>query len=669
MRKNYYKSAVSVLRKAMAVWCGVLVLFLVGCGSATKMVVKSPDASIEVQLSVTEQGGLQYSVIKQGDVVLLPSKLGVTLSDLTGQNKPKQDFRQGLNVTSYTESTVHDRYTMIQGKQKSITYTANEAVYTVENSQGATFDIVFRVSNDGVAFQYSFPNPRNVLTQVSGEYTSFSFDETARAWLQPVAVAQTGWSNTNPSYEEHYQLNAPVGKESSSPAGWVFPALFKSGEHWLLVTEAGISSDFHASRLQATSTGGEYFIGGPMAAEVTSLKGKPGELLAQSDTAFRSPWRIVLVGGLETIIESTLGTDLAEPAISDMPFVKPGVASWSWALLKDASVNYETSKEFISYASDMGWPYTLIDADWDRNIGYERMQELSDFAAEKNVGLLVWYNSSGDWNTTEYTPKSALLTRSQRRAEFSKLQKMGIKGVKIDFFPGDGKSVIDYYHQLARDAADFELLVNYHGSSLPRGLQRTYPNMMTMESVHGFEMITFLQPSADKAAEHMAMLPFTRNAFDPMDFTPTTFFDIPNIERRTKNGFEIALPVLFLSGIQHIAETAEGMANVPDFVRQYMKDIPVAWDESKLLAGFPGEYVVVARRDGDRWFLAGINAKSEPLTVNLDLSFIGGTQGKIIQDSSSKKDVMLGINTLTASDHVEVNMDAFGGFVATFSVE
>lgn len=632
---------------------GLLVVALSACGGNKEFQIASPDSSVTVLLNLDEQGQPFYSVLKDNRVVLQPSRLGVVLD--------QQAFQEGLTIHDVSSSTVEDHYTMVQGKQKNITYLANERVFQVKNKNQESILVAFRVSDDGVAFQYRFPNPDNVHTVVNQELTSFSFPEETKAWLQPVAVAQTGWSNTNPSYEEHYQMNIPVGTASPSPAGWIYPALFNVGNDWVLVTEAGMNGDYHASRLHAVSTNGEYTLGEPMEPEVFSIEGKKGDRLAQSNTAFHSPWRILLVGDLSTIIQSTLGTDLADPAIAEMPFVKPGIASWSWALLKDASVNYDTSKEFIDYASDMGWAYTLIDADWDRNIGYEKMKQLADYAASKNVGLLVWYNSSGDWNITEYSPKSALLTREQRRTEFAKLQAMGIKGVKIDFFPGDGKSVMEYYNELAIDAADFELLLNYHGSSLPRGLQRTYPHMMTMEAVHGFEMITFLQPSADRAAEHMAMLPFTRNAFDPMDFTPTTFFDIPNIERRTKNGFELALPVLFLSGIQHIAETAENMAKVPAFVKAYMKDIPVAWDESKLLSGFPGEHVVVARRDGDRWFISGINATDASIKLNLDLSFMGKASGQLITDGDGP--IGLTAATITASSETTIEMVTNGGFV------
>jgi len=623
---------------------------LAACGDQRGHILYSPNGNIAVTL---EPDGAKYSVSRNGETVLKPSQLGVVLDG--------SDLSQGLALEAAEEPVqVRGDYSMVQGKRRAISYSANEQLFHFRNGDGERLDIAFRVSDDGVAFQYRFPGQSDTVKVVEEEHTSFAFAEDTRAWLQPVAEAQTGWSNTNPSYEEHYQMDIPVGEASPSPAGWIFPALFHTAGGWALISEADMDGNYHASRLRAESPGGEYRIGMPMAAEVFT----GGDLKARSTLPFRSPWRFIAVGELADLVESTLGTDLAQPAVAEMDWVRPGTASWSWALLKDESVNYQTQIRFIDYAAQMGWPYTLVDADWDRNIGYEKTAELADYAAKKNVRLLLWYNSSGDWNKTEYTPKGALLNRDKRRAEFARLQQMGIAGVKIDFFAGDGQSMIAYYRELLEDAADYELLVNFHGATLPRGLQRTFPNLMTAEAVHGFEMITFMQKSADLAAAHMAMLPFTRNAFDPMDFTPTAFSEIPNIERRTSNGFELALPVLFLSGIQHIAETGEGMAQVPDYVRDFMRAVPVAWDESRLVDGYPGKFAVIARRAGDTWYLAGINGEDETRNLQLDLSFLGSRVGTLITDGDTPREFVR--SEVETGSVVAVEMQGRGGFVMKF---
>lgn len=627
---------------------------LLGCAKEEAAVLASPDKNIEVSVYLDKQEIPHYSITYQGQAVLQESQLGIALADA--------DFTRGLTLVQVAPpTTVNDSYELWTGKKSQVSYRANEQVFSFENASQRKLDIIFRVSNDGVAFRYQLTDSSTGIKQVTQEATSFALPENSRAWLQPMSVAQTGWMNTNPSYEEHYQLDIPVGTSSPTEAGWVFPALFKSGEHWMLITEAAMDGKFHASRLQQDSAGGEYKIGFPMAAEVYT----DGVLLAQSTLPLASPWRIITVGSLATIMESTLGTDLAEPIIEmNTDFIKPGIASWSWGLLKDDATVYEVQKQFIDYAADMNWPYTLVDADWDRKIGYDKIKELADYAATKNVGLLVWYNSSGAWNKTEYTPKSALLTRAQREQEFSRLQAMGVKGVKIDFFAGDGQSMMAYYNDILIDAAKYELLVNYHGSSLPRGLQRTYPHMMTMESVKGFEMITFSQETADLEASHATVLPFARNAFDPMDFTPTVFHEIPNIERKTTNGFQLALPIIFLSGIQHIVETPEGMATVPYFVKDFMRTVPARWDDVKFIDGYPGKLIIIARKAGDVWYVAGNNGEAIDKTLMLDLSFIGGRAGYHIEDDTLPRRFVK--SALTANKAVPVNLKANGGFVMVF---
>ena len=285
----------------------------------------------------------------------------------------------------------------------------------------------------------------------------------------------------------------------------------------------------------------------------------------------------------------------------------------------------------------MHWDYTLIDADWDKKIGYEKLQELVDYAAQKNIGILVWYNSSGNWNTSPYSPKSQLITHEQRETEFARLRGIGVKGVKIDFFGGDGQSFMDYYVAILKDAAANNLLVNFHGATLPRGWQRTFPNLMTMESIKGFEFTTFTQADQDPVAQHVATALFTRNIFDPMDFTPMVFGDIPNIKRVTENSFELAESVLMISGIQHFAEIPEGMATVPGYVKEFLRELPHEWDDVKFIDGYPGKFAVIARRAGDVWYVAGINAGKENKTLSINLDFAGDKTGYVIASGETER--------------------------------
>lgn len=622
-----------MIRIAKALFMLGLACVLSSCANKVPESLTSPDKHLAVKVFITEQQTLAYSVVRDATPIILPSSLGLQLTTA--------DFTRGLSIESKSEIVpVTDSYQMRVGKKRAISYSANEQTFFISNAQKQKLALTFRVSNDGVAFRYAVTDPVVATKQFVNETSSFTVAPSAKAWLQPMSVAQTGWSNTNPSYEEHYQIDVPVGTEPTLKQGWVFPALFNANDNWVVISEAAIDGSWHGSHLQQGATANEYTLAQPQDAEVfISPDGKKGALLANSDKELVSPWRIIAIGSLAQIMESTLGTDLAAPAIAlDQSFIKPGHSSWSWAILKDDFTTFDVQKKFIDYAADMHWDYTLVDADWDKKIGYEKLQELMNYAAQKNIGILVWYNSSGDWNQTPYSPKSQLITHEQRTAEFARLKKIGVKGVKIDFFGGDGQSFMQYYIDILKVAAAHQLLVNFHGATLPRGWQRTYPNLMTMESIKGFEFTTFTQADQDPVAAHVATALFARNIFDPMDYTPMAFGDIPNIKRVTENSFELAESVLMISGVQHFAEIPEGMATAPEYVKDFLRELPREWDDVKFIDGYPGKFAVIARKAGDAWYVAGINAEKENKTLALDLSFAGDKQGTLIASGKGERD-------------------------------
>jgi hypothetical protein len=374
------------------------------------------------------------------------------------------------------------------------------------------------------------------------------------------------------------------------------------------------------------------------------------------------------MGDLKTIAESTLGTDLALPAVKmDQSFIKPGKASWSWIMKKDDSTIYKIQKRYVDFASDLKWQYCLIDANWDTLMGYDSVKMLADYARKKNVGIFLWYNSSGDWNTVPYHPKSKLLTHQDRMKEFGRIHAMGIKGIKVDFFGGDGQSMINYYQDILEDAAANQLMVNFHGATLPRGLHRTFPNMVSAEAIYGFEMITFSQEAADKEPEHSTMAALVRNAFDPMDFTPMNLYKVPNINRATTSAFELATAVIYLSGAQHYAESPEGMKHVPAEIQDFLRKLPASWDDVKFIDGYPGKLFVVARKKGNAWYVAGINGENVPKSLALDLSFLGARTGKLISSGSDTHDEPSFTTAETrSSGKVEVSVRGNDGFVMVF---
>ena len=616
--------------------------------------IYSPDKKIKADFAV-KNGKPVFTAWYDNKKVLEESSLGLERED--------QDFTKGLKLISVTpEGIVRATYQMKNAKKSSISYMASMRVFRLRNQRGSNMDIIFRVSNDGLAFRYFFPDYPTGWKTIKREATAYHFNKNSRAWLQPMSVAKTGWQQCNPAYEEGYQQDIPVG--TPSQVGWVYPALFRSNDVWLLITEAALESTYCGTRLINDSASSIYKVGFPDPREVFTGKG----LLPKFKDPAGSPWRIVVIGNLKTIMESTLGTDLALPQLNiDSSFIKPGKASWSWINSKDDSIVYSEQKRYIDYAHEMGWRYCLIDADWDTKIGYDSIKQLADYALTKNVGLLLWYNSAGDWNTTPYHPRSMLLTQQQREKEFARLQSMGIKGVKIDFFGGDGQSVIEYYLDILRDAAKYKLLVNFHGATLPRGWQRTYPHLMSAEAVRGFEMVTFDQRDADMQATHCAMLPFTRNAFDPMDFTPVNLNKVyTRVKRRTTSGFELALSILFLSGIQHYAESPAGMGLMPAYVKEFMKQVPEYWDDTKFIDGYPGKFVLVARRSGGKWYVSGINGEKNEKTLDIDLSFLKGKMGTLINDGTAPAFFESKEISVPASGEVTINIKGEGGFVMIF---
>jgi hypothetical protein len=612
----------------------------------------NPEKTLTVEFDLNQKNTPIYKVFYKDKLVINNSDLGIIREDA--------NFYTDLKIIKVSEAkAVKSNYSMLQGKRKNISYSANQYTVHLKNSKGNLIDIIFQLSYDGVALRYFFPETSKEIKKIVEEKTTYNFDSTTKAWLQPMSKAKTGWKETNPSYEEHYAMGVPVNTKPAIGEGWVYPALFNSNETWLLISESGLHENYCGSRLVYNDTSKAMQLTFPQKEEIFPN----GALNPESQLPWYTPWRIIAIGSLKTITESTLGTDLADPAIPmDTSFIKSGLASWSWVLLKDESVNYETTLKFIDYASKMNWLYCLIDADWDKRIGEEKMKELATYAKAKNVKLLVWYNSSGSWNSTVYQPKSKLLNHADRDREFTKLNEMGIAGIKVDFFGGDGQSMIAYYHALLKDAATHKLVINFHGATLPRGWQRTYPNLLTTEAIKGEEFITFEQEVANLQPSHCTMIPFARNVFDPMDFTPMVLDSIPNIKRITTPAFELALPVLFLSGIQHIAETPDGMAKMPQYVVDYLKDIPTNWDDSKFIEGYPGKYAVMARKKDNVWHIVGVNGENTEKEIEIDLSFVNNDSGYIILEN--EKGFQQQQISTAKSKKLKVTMKPNGGFVA-----
>jgi hypothetical protein len=602
--------------------------------TAHALEITSPDGKLKATISI-EDGRLGYQVSLNGEELLAWSPLGLETS--TG------DFRSGVKIVDEGQvETIKQSYDLPLGKVSHVDVDARLLGFQVENEAGTKLDVRFFVANNGVAFSYLIAGSHEPF-EVLSEATSFAFPEGTHGYLHPMAVAKTGWERTQPSYEEHY-VDKPAGEPSTMGQGWCLPALFKVADRgWVLIGETGVDPGYFGSRLAHESPNRVYKIDLPQKEE--HVPGSPSTANVAADQWL--PWRFLACGeSLEPIVASTLATDLVGPLYKLDWQPEPGRVAWSWLPLKDANTIEPVQRKYIDMAHSLGFEYVLVDADWDRQIGREKIEELAEYAKEKGVRLILWYNSNGDWNDAPYTPQDCMHTPEARAKEMAWLEKTGIAGIKVDFFGGDKQDVMAIYDAILRDAAKHKLMVNFHGATIPRGWDRMYPNFATCEAVRGMEFCTFEQQNADRQAAHCTMMPFARNVIGPMDFTPvmigeklSPFDNAPT--RKTTLGFELALPVVFHSPVQHFGLVPEDLERLPAFAIDYLRELPTTWDETKLIAGEPGKFLMLMRKKGNRQYLGAINGTDELLTISIPAEFADGATAIVDDDEGGLKEQQL----------------------------
>jgi alpha-glucosidase len=520
-------------------------------------------------------------------------------------------------------------------------------------------ELTVRVANDGVAFRYAIPATRTGNMVLNEELTGFKVPAGATAWIAP----QQPPDRYSPAYEEFYQEVAS-GTTAPTPSGWSFPALFKidGGRSWLLITESGVDENHCGSRLASEARDGLYRVRLPEVGEGMGV----GNVEPQGKLPWTLPWRVLIVGGtLPKVVESTLVNDVAPPsAIGTPSWIKPGRASWSWWSDDDSPKDEAKLKDFIDLASEMGWEYSLVDANW--NLMPEgTIERLVEYGRAKNVGLMLWYNSGGPHNDVTEAPRDLMYKKDVRRKELEKLQRWGVKGIKVDFWHSDKQDRIAQYIDILKDAADFQIMVNFHGCTIPRGWTRTYPNLIGMEAVLGAEQYKFRERYPELAPWHNTVLAFTRNVIGPMDYTPVTFMD-KKYPRLTTNAHELALAVVFETPVLHLADSSKNYRALSEPAKEYLKAVRSVWDESRLLSGDPGRRAVFARRSGKDWFVGGINGQKTSDTYDLDLSFLGeGTYTlSLITDGKEPRTIESATRTVRSTDRPKIAMLPRGGFCA-----
>jgi alpha-glucosidase len=571
-----------------------------------KWLIYSPDNGIQVTVS-DDAGSLYYYVVEGADTVIRKSKLGIVTE--------KYDFSKELHYVRSDSARIDKFYTMTIGKRKYNHELANKKTLHFRNYQGKEIDIIFRVSDDGVAFRYFFPLSADSLSVVS-ELTSFGIDTSSKAWLMKYGLP----TNYAPAYENDFTNGSLVGQSSPDSSGWAFPALFNSLNHFVLITESDLDEHFFGSHLKQDCKGGNYEIRGPLSGEALGHF----STLANSTTPFYSPWRVIIVGkSLGSVIESNLVYDLATPSrIADTRWIKPGRSSWSWWGDHASSKNFTSLKKFIDLSREMGWEYSLVDANWDIMEGGGTIEDLTKYAKKNNILLTLWYNSAGIHNTVTERPREIMSDPEKRKKEFKKLNQWGVKAVKIDFFGSDKQQIIKLYLDILKDAAAAKIMVIFHGCTLPRGWSRTYPNLISMEAVKGAEQYGWDSAFANHAPIGNIILVCTRNVVGPMDYTPVTFSDYKNQPHKTSNAYELAETILFESGMLHFADRAEDYQKSDDKVKLFMKAVPSTWDDTRFIDGYPGKLMILARRKGREWFIGAANGEAIEKNVRVNLFFL-----------------------------------------------
>ncbi|MBF6628780.1 MAG: glycoside hydrolase family 97 catalytic domain-containing protein [Proteiniphilum sp.] len=588
--------------------------------TAENMQINSPDGNLLVNIHLNN-GTITYTLRYKKKIVLEDSPLGLITN--------VSDFSSNLMLVETNEATIQYSYQEPKIKRSRVEYLANEMTCTYETAQKEQFSIIFRVSNNDVAFKYSLAqNGETARCIIEKELTGFNFPSYTTTFLTPQAPPMTGWMRTKPSYEEEYVADEPVGTPSRYGIGYTFPGLFHVGDNgWALLSETGVNGLYCGSKLSEGAAGGLYTIVYPEEGENNGIGSANPAIALPGDT----PWRTITVGdNLKPIVETTITSDLVRPQYEPSREYNFGRSTWSWLLWQDESINYDDQKTFINLSAAMGYELVLIDNWWDSRIGREKIEELAQHAASKNVGISLWYNSNGFWSDAPQGPKNHMNNSVTRKKEMAWMKSIGVKGIKVDFFGGDKQETMKLYEEILSDANDYGLTVIFHGCTLPRGWERMYPNFAGSEAVLASENLIFTQHANDHEAYNATLHPFIRNSVASMDFGPVLLNKQHNRNndggnrRKTTETFQMATAVLFQSPIQNFGITPNNLTEQPSFVIGFMKEIPTLWDETIFIDGYPGKFVVLARRHGEEWYVTAINAGEEVKEVTIALPMFSG---------------------------------------------
>lgn len=600
--------------------------------SAENKQITSPDGKLVVTVADMD-GRPSYSVSYDNVLFLKPSPLGIIANI--------GDFSSGMSLEkNVSTNKIDETYELASIKQSKVRYVANEAVFSFTQQGKTIYDVIFRISNNDVAFKYKmYPQGETLSCVVKQEVTGFAFPDGTTTFLCPQSKPMGGFARTSPSYETSYTADDAAGKNGWGE-GYTFPCLFRNGDNgWVLVSETGVNGGYCASRLLGHK-GGTYTIGFPQEGEANGN----GTVSLGIALPGETPWRTITVGKtLAPIVETTVPFDVVKPLYPAKGEYTYGRGSWSWIIGMDGSTNYKEQLRYIDFSAAMGYQSVLVDALWDKQIGRDKIEELAKYGKDKGVALYLWYNSNGYWNDAPQTPRGIMDNAIARRKEMKWMQSIGIRGIKVDFFGGDKQMTMQLYEDILSDANEYGLLVIFHGCTLPRGWERMYPNFASSEAVLASENLHFSQGSCDNEAFNATLHPFIRNTVGSMDFGGSAlnkYYNADNAPRGsrrvTSDVYALATAVLFQSPVQHFALAPNNLTDAPAWAIDFMKEVPTTWDEVRFIDGYPGKYVILARRHGDKWYIAGVNAQKETLQLKVNLPmFSNGEKVRLFSDDKA----------------------------------
>ena len=629
--------------------------------SAENKQITSPDGKLVVTVADMD-GRPSYSVSYDNVLFLKPSPLGMIANI--------GDFSSGMSLEkNVSTNKIDETYELASIKQSKVRYVANEAVFSFTQQGKTIYDVIFRISNNDVAFKYKiYPQGETLSCVVKQEVTGFAFPDGTTTFLCPQSKPMGGFARTSPSYETSYTADDVAGKNGWGE-GYTFPCLFRNGDNgWMLVSETGVNGRYCASRLLGHKEG-VYTIGFPQEGEANGNGTVSPGIALPGET----PWRTITVGKtLAPIVETTVPFDVVKPLYPAKGEYTYGRGSWSWIIGMDGSTNYKEQLRYIDFSAAMGYQSVLVDALWDKQIGRDKIEELAKYGKDKGVALYLWYNSNGYWNDAPQTPRGIMDNAIARRKEMKWMQSIGIRGIKVDFFGGDKQMTMQLYEDILSDANEYGLLVIFHGCTLPRGWERMYPNFASSEAVLASENLHFSQGSCDNEAFNATLHPFIRNTVGSMDFGGSAlnkYYNADNAPRGsrrvTSDVYALATAVLFQSPVQHFALAPNNLTDAPSWAIDFMKEVPTTWDEVRFIDGYPGKYVILARRHGDKWYIAGVNAQKETLKLKVNLlMFSNGEKVRLFSDDKalqgSVKQIEIGKN-----QELQLSIPCNGGVLIT----